>query len=356
MEWNPSRALGFGLKVTLDRSVVEPEGAIELRIGQIFKLDQLPASPVVCTVDLISGTAAKETTRLIALATVGPDLATNPAISRIVIHGEGSGNYQLHLTHKPSTGDPVSKDIDIFVEKGLPARIARASAAAVNIESELKRNLVKRPADSSLLASLASTQYRLALYDLANSGKLDPKRVDFDKEMSEAEAELKDISAGRNPYSTRHGDFRKAYRSKVDSTLQPYRIYVPTAYDGSRPYPLIIALHGMGGDENSIFDQYANGAFKAEAEKRGYIVACPKGREPASMYAGAAEQDVLDVMIEVEPAYKIDLDRIYMTGHSMGGFGTWSIAIDHPELFAAIAPISGGGDPKKMDRIARIPE
>src|SRR5262249_3109539 len=192
--------------------------------------------------------------------------------------------------------------------------------------------------------------------ELANSGKMDPKRVDFDKEMNEAEAELKEISAGRNPYSTRHGDFRKAYRSRIDNSLQPYRVYIPDRYDGSRPFPLVTALQGMGGDENSIFDQYANGAFKVEAEKRGYIVACPKGREPASMYTGTAEQDVLDVISEVEQAYKVDLDRVYMTGHSMGGFGTWSIAIDHPELFAAIAPISGGGDPKKMDRIARIPE
>jgi predicted peptidase len=112
----------------------------------------------------------------------------------------------------------------------------------------------------------------------------------------------------------------------------------------------------MGGDESSIFDQYGNGAFKSEAEKHGYIVACPKGREPASMYTGSAEQDVLDVIATVERDYKVDPDRVYMTGHSMGGFGTWSIAIDHPELFAAIAPISGGGDPKKIDRIARIPE
>src|SRR5215469_17011139 len=356
MDWNPSRALGFGLKVILDRSVVEPEAAIELRIGQIFKLDQLPAAPVACTVDLVAGSTAKQTTRLVDVAAVGPDLAANPAAISIVIPGETSGNYQLHLALKPSIGERVSKDINIFVEKGLPARIARAGAAAANLESELKKNGLKDPAYASLLASLPSTQYRLGLYDLANAGKLDLRRVDFDKEMNEAESELKDISANRNPYANRHGDFRKAYRSKVDSTLQPYRIYVPAAYDGSRPYPLIIALHGMGGDENSIFDQYANGAFKSEAEKRGYIVVCPKGREPASMYTGPAEQDVLDVIAEVEQAYKIDPDRVYMTGHSMGGFGTWSIAIDHPELFAAIAPISGGGDPKKMNRIARIPE
>jgi predicted peptidase len=54
--------------------------------------------------------------------------------------------------------------------------------------------------------------------------------------------------------------------------------------------------------------------------------------------------------------YKIDPNRIYLTGHSMGGFGTWSIAMDHPNLFAALAPISGGGNPAGIAKIAHIPE
>jgi predicted esterase len=351
IEWTPSRALGFGMKVTVDRSVVEPESKIELRIGQIFKLDQLPAGPVSCTIDLVAGTAARETTRIASLATVGPDFATNPSIRQLMIPRETNGNYQLHLTLSPAAGEPVSKDINLFVEKGLPARATGDDAAAAGLESK-----VKKTGDLALLGSLSSAEYRLALYDLANSGKMDPKRIDFDKELNAAETELKEIAAGHNPYSGRQGDMRKAYRSRIDSTLQPYRIFVPSTYDGSRAFPLVIALHGMGGDESSIFDQYGNGAFKSEAEKHGYIVACPKGREPASMYTGPAEQDVLDVISEVERDYKVDLDRVYMTGHSMGAFGTWSIAIDHPDLFAAIAPISGGGDPKKIDRIARIPE
>ena len=351
LEWTPSRALGFGLKVNVDRSVVEPDSTIEIRIGQIFKLDQLPAAPLSATLDLVAAGPGKETTRVATLAEVATDFMAHPAMSKVLIPRDANGNYQLHLTLKPATGDPVSKDINIYVEKGLPARVVSANTAAVKIEGKLKAH-----SEPSLLASLPSAEYHLALYDLANSGKMDPKRVDFDKELNEAEAELKEISAGHNPYATRRGDFRKAYRSQIDSSLQPYRIYIPSGYDGSKPFPLIIALHGMGGDENSFFDQYANGAFKTEAEKRGYIVACPKGREPASMYTGAAEQDVLDVIAEIERAYKVDLERVYMTGHSMGGFGTWSIAIDHPDLFAAIAPISGGGDPKKMDKIARIPE
>ena len=168
MEWTPSRALGFGLKVTVDRSVVEPESKIELRIGQIFKLDVLPAS-ISCTVDLVAGTAAKGTTRIATLAAIGPDLDSHPSISMVAIPLETSGNYQLHLTLSPAGGDPVSKDTNIFVEKGLPARATRDISVAVDIESK-----VKKSGDLALLGSLFSAEYRLALYDLANSGKMDP--------------------------------------------------------------------------------------------------------------------------------------------------------------------------------------
>ncbi|HEV8484166.1 MAG TPA: prolyl oligopeptidase family serine peptidase, partial [Blastocatellia bacterium] len=215
---------------------------------------------------------------------------------------------------------------------------------------------LKPGSQDALLAALPSADYRLSLSDLANEGTINFDRIDFRAELNDAGSMLKDLDAGRDPLAARRGDFKKAYRSKVDNTLQPYRIFVPAVYDRAKAHPVIIALHGMGGDENSYFDGYANGAFKVEAEKRGYIVACPKGRQPASMYRGPAEQDVMDVLAEVRRVYNIDPDRVYLTGHSMGGFGTWAIAMHHPEVFAALAPVAGGGNPLELSKIVQIPE
>ncbi len=112
----------------------------------------------------------------------------------------------------------------------------------------------------------------------------------------------------------------------------------------------------MGGNENAPFDRYGNGALKTEAEKSNYLVVTPKGRAPASMYRGTAAQDVLDVLAEVRRDYRVDSNRIYLGGHSMGAFGTWSIAIDHPELFAALAPVSGGGSAALVAAAKSIPQ
>ena len=124
---------------------------------------------------------------------------------------------------------------------------------------------------------------------------------------------------------------RRAYRSAVDQTLQPYRLFVPDSYDVAKASPLVVALHGMGGDENSMFDSYQNGLLKREAGLRGFLVVCPKGRDSASMYRGSAEQDVMDVLAEVRRDYRIDAKRIYLMGHSMGAYGTWSVAMAHPK-------------------------
>jgi predicted esterase len=251
-----------------------------------------------------------------------------------------------------AAGDPVVKNATVHIERGLTASAAAARARASKIEAALK---AKR--QDALLGALPSALYRISLVDLASAGEINFDRIDFNGQLKEAGAMLDALDAGKDPFVASRGDFKKAYLSKLDNTLQPYRVYVPSSYDGSKPYPLVIALHGMGGDENSYFEAYNKGAFKAEAERHGYIVACPKGRKPASMYIGDAERDVLDVMEEMKRAYRIDPDRIYMTGHSMGGFGTWSIAMNHPDLFAALAPVAGGvTNPAGMSKIAHIPQ
>ena len=61
------------------------------------------------------------------------------------------------------------------------------------------------------------------------------------------------------------------------------------------------------------------------------------------------------MLAEVQKEYKTDPKRVYLTGLSMGGFGTWSLAAKYPEKWAAIVPICGGGDPKNAAKIKDIP-
>jgi predicted esterase len=350
--WTPERALAAALTLKVDRAMLEPGEPFTVHVGQIYALDEKLAGKITGTLALMRMQGDERLKEWNTMEDVAADFAAQPVEAKILAPEVEAGNYRLSLKVQAAGGEPIVKTLTVHVERGLAAQVATLKQRVAKLEAEFTAKQ-----RSPLLAALPSVGYRLSLYDLAKAGEINFERLDFQSEFKEAAAMLDLLAAGRDPFAGRKGDFRKAYLSKADNSYQPYRVFVPSSYDGTRSFPLVIALHGMGGDENSYFEHYANGLFKEEAERHGYIVACPKGRGPASMYMGDAERDVLDVMTEMTRAYRIDPDRVYLTGHSMGGFGTLSVAMNHPELFAAIAPVAGGVmSPPGLSKIARVPQ
>jgi predicted peptidase len=108
------------------------------------------------------------------------------------------------------------------------------------------------------------------------------------------------------------------------------------------------------------------------AEQHGYILAAPLGYRVDGGYGWGlanppadlgtrrsqerSEDDVLHVLRLVKQQYKIDENRVYLMGHSLGAIGTWKLAPKYPDIWAAIAPISGSGAPATLERIRHIPE
>ncbi|MEK6321486.1 MAG: prolyl oligopeptidase family serine peptidase [Acidobacteriota bacterium] len=351
-EWTPARALTSALTVKLDRAMLDPGDTVAVRIGQMFALDEKLSGKLTATFSLLKLRGDETVKELKVFDSLDPDFLGHPFFAEVVTPDVEAGNYRVAVQIKPVGGEPIVKYATVHIERGLAKQFAEAKMRAAKIEASLNAKH-----QDGLVAAVPSAEYRIALFELARAGEINFDRIDFRDALKEATSMLDALNAGNDAFAARRGEFKKAYRSKVDNTLQPYQVFVPTAYHKSKPAPLVIALHGMGGDENSYFQAYGQGAFKLEAEKRGYIVACPKGRKPASMYIGDAEKDVMDVIAEVRRDYNIDPDRIYLTGHSMGGFGTWSVAMSHPDVFAALAPVSGGSsNPAGMSKIAHIPE
>ena len=351
-EWTPARALGSAITVKLDQAVVDPGAKVGIRIGQIYGLDQKLNAKLNGSISLLKLRGDETVKELKVLDGLDSDFISNPFSSDVIAPDVEAGNYRIAVRFQIAGDEPIVKYATVHIERGLAAEFTASKARAAKIHEALKaRNR------DTLVAAVASAEYRISLFELARAGEINFDRLDFRATLKEATSMLDALDGGNDPFAARRGEFKKAYRSKVDSTLQPYQVFVPAAYDKSKLFPLVIALHGMGGDENSYFQAYAQGAFKTEAEKHGYIVACPKGRKPASMYIGDAEKDVMDVIAEMRRDYNVDPDRIYLTGHSMGGYGTWSVAMSHPDVFAALAPVAGGSNnPAGMSKIAHVPQ
>ena len=153
-------------------------------------------------------------------------------------------------------------------------------------------------------------------------------------------SDLRALQAGKDPFPARRGCFLRSYRSEVDGSLQSYSLAVPRDYKGDKPFPLIVCLHGHA--------WYAPFQGHPVHVDDGVIQVAPQGRGSQD-YMLAAEGDVLTVIDDVVRDYKIDPDRIILEGHSMGGTGSWTVGVHHPDRFAALAPVCGNADRHAWD-------
>ena len=133
------------------------------------------------------------------------------------------------------------------------------------------------------------------------------------------------VRRGEEPFFTTH-------RSRIDGSVQPMTLLVPPDYNPHRSYPLIVALHGSKGC-------LIGHAFSVKSD---FIIVAPHGRGQTG-YRDFGEIDIFEAIDEVKGRYQVDSERIYLTGHSMGGGGTFRLATRYPNLWAAVAPMASGG-------------
>jgi predicted peptidase len=161
------------------------------------------------------------------------------------------------------------------------------------------------------------------------------------------------------PVGKEGGQTSHRFRQKITRTVNlNYLLYLPADYEvGNKNYPLILFLHGAGerGDDLELVKMHGIPKIVEQQKDFPFIAIspqCPADRWWVDPWLLEALNGLLDEMIQ---NYRVDPDRVYLTGLSMGGFGTWALAMAHPERFAAIAPICGGGMPWMAYRIKDVP-
>lgn len=133
-----------------------------------------------------------------------------------------------------------------------------------------------------------------------------------------------------------------------------YLLQLPEGYGRKEQlWPMILFLHGAGerGDDLELVKKHGPPKLIEEGKDFAFIVVspqCPKDK----WWSNDSLKALLD---EIVANYAVDTDRVYLTGMSMGGYGTWSLACEYPECFAAIAPICGGGDAGLAGKLRDVP-
>ena len=123
-----------------------------------------------------------------------------------------------------------------------------------------------------------------------------------------------------------------------------YVMYLPKDYDENKTYPLVFFLHGAGERGNDLDIACRHGFMKhvrEDGKDYPFIFIAPQC--PYDKYWGCYTESLLAFLDDICSTLPIDMDRVYLTGLSMGGTGTWMLAMAAPERFAAIAPVCGSG-------------
>ena len=143
-----------------------------------------------------------------------------------------------------------------------------------------------------------------------------------------------------------------------DDTISKYVVFVPAAYDGKTEYPVILFLHGSGetkGGAKMPVEVGLGPVIKKDEKSFPFLVVIPQcEKRPWTAGSGDAKR-ALAMLDATMKEYKTDPKRVILTGLSMGGNGTWTIAAEQPEKWAAIVPICGWGNPKDAEKIKDIP-
>lgn len=196
------------------------------------------------------------------------------------------------------------------------AKIAAASPALLEALASCKaRNalLTNRPAESN------SAQFLADLQSLA---------VQVDKEIEE-------LAAGRDPYFRRGGDYWRVLTTASGDI--PLRVYAPPSVSTDKPSPLLIVLHGAGGDENMFLEAYGVGAIKRIADEKGLLVV-----SPLTYRFGSGPKNFDKLLEATSHDYLVDRERVYVLGHSMGAGTVAGLARSRADAIAAACCIAGG--------------
>ncbi|MFH1716809.1 MAG: prolyl oligopeptidase family serine peptidase [Planctomycetota bacterium] len=142
------------------------------------------------------------------------------------------------------------------------------------------------------------------------------------------------------------GQESQAFEKKITKTLSSqYLLFLPEGYGREqKKWPLMLFLHGAGERGSNLELVKKHGPPKIVENRKDFPFIVVSPQCPTDDWWTKKTEVLISLLDDIVARYDVDTDRIYLTGLSMGGYGTWALASDYPDRFAAIVPICGGGN------------
>lgn len=304
------------LKVVVDPPVVGPKSAVPvIHLWEMYPVSGSARYPF--DVVVVQGDKQRR-------FPITPNGEKGSEAGSVTLEGDWAGTWNIHVAYPKGIDFDSGRRLIVVpfdIDQRRAENTKRLSAVAPKLK-ELESALTTCRARNELLKSTPSEASTTEFLS-------DPNLL-----AADVEKEIQSLEAGKNPYDRRKGDY---WRVMVrGSSRIPMRVYVPESLDLTKPVPVVVALHGAGGDENMFMDAYGLGKVKREADRKGFIVV-----SPATFYMLTRSENLSALIEEISACYPIDPKRVYVLGHSMGGGATAKLASEKSDLITAASCIAG---------------
>jgi predicted esterase len=360
--WTPALDFQHSLALRSERTMVDSSLPYSVRLEQIYSpaIELTPAITARVSLRKRAAPAAPGSApppppaRDLGTFDGSRDLRESPLVMELDLAAAEDGAYVIETQVFDGATPLGTTTLGVTLMKGLEPRLRALEAGAASVPAGVRADVLY-PGD---------------YIKNVNRGRFTPSTFSMAAEVAAAEAVLAAAKGGKDPFKGKTGDMERHHLLEGANEIMPYRVYVPKAYTGATATPLVIALHGLGANEDSFFDSYSKLPPQL-AEKHGFLMAAPLGYRVDGFYGSTimggndaaskrrveySEKDVLEVLRLMKAAYKVDESRIYLIGHSMGAIGTWAIASKHPDIWAALVPFSGVGSAALAGPMKAIPQ
>lgn len=146
------------------------------------------------------------------------------------------------------------------------------------------------------------------------------------------------------------------FKTSDDVTVE-YLLYLPDNFSKDTKLPFVFFLHGRGESNGpiSLVAKWGPPRFAARGDKLPFILVSPQCPKEDHWENETQQKRLTELLDFATKEYGADEKRIYLTGLSMGGYGSWKMATEHPQRFAAVAPVCGKGEPEKAKQLVDLP-
>ena len=368
-KWDQKEEFVWSLALRPDKVVADSLLPLTIRLTQAYPAAYETKTGLTLRVSLEEAKSSNPAKDLGSFSVSSRDLIDQPFAMEMNLDGVADGSYRLAADLLEGDTTLVRMSEDLQLVQSIESQRSAVERRLAKIQGhDSAKATVRWPYDMARVVNLGIRKWNSGDFGLREDRT---QTFDFVKEIRDSQQTLKVLESGSDPLLRAKGDHERHYWFKEAGEIMPYRLYVPTKWDGRSKLRMIFVLHGNSRDHDFYFDR-DNGILPKLAEQYSFLVVCPMGYRPSAGYNATAlrslsgvqadaaprnpgrggfggfdparqrqsewsETDAMNVLDLVQREYPIDPARIYLFGHSAGGTGGWYLAAKYPEKFAGIA-------------------